>query len=93
MPFVDVTDARNVPDLGALGCLSNAAGLRRDFSFNRARDEPQELRSQAEKLIAAAHAGCFSMAHSGQLAWMPIQKKKPNRIAGFLALFPLESPF
>ena len=37
----------NAPDLGALGCLSNATGLRRSISFNRARDEPQELRSRA----------------------------------------------
>jgi organic hydroperoxide reductase OsmC/OhrA len=64
---VEVTEARNAPDLRALGCLNNATGLRRSISFNRPRDEPQELRSRAEKLIAAAYGGWFSMAHSGQL--------------------------
>jgi hypothetical protein len=48
---VDETDAGNAPDLGALGCLRNAAGLRRESSSNLDRDESKELRSRTGVII------------------------------------------
>ena len=47
--------------------------------------DPMSSRIQALDLLFGVWQAPYS---DKPLAWMPMQKKKPNRIAGLLAFFP-----
>lgn len=49
------------------GTLSTESGVLKDVAYSFAKRFGNEAGTNPEELIAAAHAGCFSMAFSGKL--------------------------
>jgi osmotically inducible protein OsmC len=53
---------------GGKGAISTASGVLANTQYSFATRFEEGIGTNPEELIAAAHAGCFSMALSGQLA-------------------------
>src|SRR5690606_18682439 len=60
------------------GTISTESGVLKDTAYSFAKRFESEKGTNPEELIGAAHAGCFSMALSGQLGAANL---KPERIA------------
>jgi osmotically inducible protein OsmC len=60
------------------GAISTESGVLKDTQYSFSTRFENGIGTNPEELIAAAHAGCFSMAFSGQLGGANL---KPERIA------------
>ena len=63
------------------GAISTASGVLRNTQYSFSTRFEEGLGTNPEELIAAAHAGCFSMALSGQLGNAGMTAESINTIA------------
>lgn len=59
-----------------IGTMSTQSGVLKEIAYSFAKRFENEAGTNPEELIAAAHAGCFSMAFSGKLAGAGFKPEK-----------------